>query len=87
MTTSSDFNMLQVEAPHNLLQITDGTPSPEQAVEIANPAVWVRTLVRQQQQAENDLQRRTEVWGDAYDRTDRRTHEIEQAYQTLAGRH
>jgi len=84
MTTSSDFNMLQLETPRDLLQITDGSPRPEQAVEIANPAVWVRTLVRQQQQAESDLQRLTELYGDAYDRTDRRTREIEQAYQTLA---
>jgi len=75
--------MLWLEAPHDLIQITDGTPSEEQAVEIANPAVWVRALVRQQQQAENDLQRLTELYGDAYDRTDRRTREIERAYQTL----
>jgi len=84
MTTPSDFNMLRLEAPLDLLQITDGTPRPEQAVEIANPAVWVRTLVNQQQQAENDLQQLTELCGDAYDRTDQRTREIEQAYQTLA---
>jgi len=84
MTTSSDFNMLQLEAPHDLLQITDGTPRPEQSVEIANPAVWVRTLVHQQQQAESDLHRLPELYGDADDRTDRRMQEIEQAYQTLA---
>jgi len=84
MTTSSDFNMLRLKAPRDLLQITGGTPRPEQAVEIANPAVWVRSLVNQQWQAENDLQRLTELWGDAYDRTDRRMREIEQAYQTLA---
>jgi len=84
MTTSSDFNMLWLEAPRDLLQITDGTPRPEQVVEIANPAVWVRTLVHQQQQAENDLQWLTELCSDAYDRTDRRTREIEQVYQTLA---
>jgi len=76
--------MLRLEAPPDLLQITNGTPNPEQAVEIANPAVWVRTLVNQQRQAENDLRRLTELCGDAYDRTDRRTREIEQAYQTLA---
>ena len=68
--TSSDFNMLRVEAPRDLLQITDGTPGPEQAVELANPAVWVRTLVRQQRQAENDLQQLTELCGNTYDRTD-----------------
>ena len=84
MTTSSDFNMLRLEAPRDLLQITDGPARPEQAVEIANPAVWVRTLVHQQQQAENDLQWLTELRGDTYDTTDRRRREIEQAYQTLA---
>jgi len=70
MTTSSDFNMLRLEAPLDLLQITDGTPRPKQAVEIANPRVWVRTLVHEQQQAKNDLQRLTELCGDTYDRTD-----------------
>ena len=53
-------------------------------MEIANPAVWVRTLVRQQQQAENDLQGLTELCGDTYDRTNQWTREIEQTYQTLA---
>jgi len=84
MTTSSDLNMLRLEAPRDLLQITDGTPRPEQVVEIANPALWVRTLVRQQQQAKSDLQWLTELCGNPYDRTDRRTREIEQVYQTLA---
>ena len=51
MATSSDFNMLRLEAPRDLLQITDGASGPEPAVEIANPAVWVRTPVRQQWQA------------------------------------
>jgi len=82
--TSSAFNMLRLEAPRDLLQITSGTPNSEQAVELANPAEWVRTLVHQQRQAENDLRRLTELCGDAYNRTDRRTQEIEQAYQTLA---
>jgi len=84
MTTYLDFNMLQLEAPHNLLQITNRTPRPEQAVEIGNPTVSVRILVHQQQQAKNDLQLLTELYGDAYDRTDRRMREIVQAYQTLA---
>ena len=84
MTTSSDFNMLRLEAPRDLLQITSGTPSPEQVVELANPAVWVRTLVHQQRQAENDLRRLTELCGDAYNITDQRTQEIERAYHALA---
>ena len=40
--------------------------------------------MHQQRQAESDLQRLTELCSDTYDRTDRRTREIEQAYQTLA---
>jgi len=76
--------MLRLEAPRDLLQITDTASGPEPAVEIANPAVWLRTLVRQQWQAERDLQWLTELCGDAYDKMDRQTREIEQAYQTLA---
>jgi len=70
MTTSSDFNMLRLEAPRDLLQITDGASGPEPVVEIANLAVWVRTLVCQQQQAERDLQWLTELCRDAYEKTD-----------------
>jgi len=44
MSTLSDFNMLWLEAPRDLLQITDGTPAPEQAIELANPVIWVRTM-------------------------------------------
>jgi len=84
MATSSDFNMHHLEAPWDLLQITDGMPTPEQAVEIANPAVWVRTMVRQQQQAESDLRQLTELCGNTIDRTDQRMLCIEQAYHTLA---
>jgi len=35
MSTTSDFNMLRSETPRDLLQITDGTPPPEQAIEVA----------------------------------------------------
>jgi len=44
MTTSSDFNMLCLEAPNDILQITDGTSPEADAVEVTNPAVWIRTL-------------------------------------------
>jgi len=76
--------MLRLGATRNLLQITDRTPGPEQVVELANPAVWVRTLVHQQWQAKNDLQQLTELYVNAYDRTDQRVQQIEQVYQTLA---
>ena len=40
--------MLCLEAPWDLLQITDGTPVPEQVIEVANPTVWAGTIARQQ---------------------------------------
>ena len=46
MTTSFDFNMLCLEASWDLLQMTDGRSTPEQAVEMSNPVVWVQTMVR-----------------------------------------
>jgi len=82
--TSSDYNMLRLEAPRDMLQITDGTVSQENAVELANPATWVRTLVRQQKQAEDDMKELMDLCGQTVDRTDQRIQRIEQAYQTLA---
>jgi len=46
MATSSDFNMLRLEAPCEFLQITDGTAPEEEALELANPATWLRTLAK-----------------------------------------
>ena len=83
MSSTSDFNMLRLEAPRDLLQITDGTPAPDQAIEVANPAIWLRTMVRQQRQAENDLRQLTQLCGNTIDRTDQRMLQIENAYQTL----
>jgi len=84
MSTASDFNMLCLEAPRDLLQITDGTPAPEQAIEVANPAVWIRTMVRQQKQAKNDLRQLIQLCGNTIDRNDQRMQQIEKAYQILA---
>ena len=81
---SSDFNMLRLEAPRDLLQITDGTTTMEQALELSNPVAWVRTMARQQKQAEKDLQQLTELCGNTIDKTDQRMVRIEEAYQTLA---
>ena len=83
MSVSSDFNMLRLEAPRDMLQITEGTRSTEEAVEVANPATWIRTLVRQQRQAEADFQQLTKMCGNAVDHTDSRIQEIERAYQDL----
>jgi len=33
--------MLQLKVPRDVLQITDGTRPQEEAIEIANPAVWL----------------------------------------------
>jgi len=76
--------MLRLEAQRDLLHITDRTPAPEQAAELANPAIWVRTMVGQQRQAENDLRQLSELCGNTIDKNDQRMQWIEQAYQTLA---
>jgi len=83
MSSSSDFNIFRLEVPRDLLQITDGTQAPEQAIEVANPAIWIRTLARQQRQAENNLRQLTQLCGNMIDRTDQRMRQIEEAYQTL----
>jgi len=82
--TSSDFNMLRQEAPRDVFQITDGTTPTEQALELANLTVWLRTLARQQKQADRDLEQLTGLYGDTIDCTDQRIQRIEQAYQTMA---
>ena len=76
--------MLRLEAPRDILQITDGTRPAEGAVEIANPAAWVRALVKQQRQAEDDYQQLTELCGNAVYHTDQRIQRVEQAYQELS---
>jgi len=75
--------MLRLEAPRDLLQITNGTPAPDQAIEVANPAIWLRSMVRLQRQAENDLRQLTQLCGNTIDPTDQRMLQIEEAYQTL----
>jgi len=67
-----------------MLQITDGTVSQENAVELANPATWVRTVVRQQRQAEDNMKEFVDLCGQTVDRTDQRIQRIEQSYQALA---
>jgi len=82
--TSSDFNMLRLEAPRDILQITDGSATEEGTLEVANPAVWLRALARQQKQAEQDLEQLLALCGNTVDKTDQRLVRIESAYQGLA---
>jgi len=82
--STSDFNMLQLEALREFLQITAGTGPVEESLELENPASWVRALVQQQKQAEQDLQRLITACGNTINRSDRRIQKIEESYQTLA---
>ena len=84
MFTTSDFNMLGLEAPQDIRQIADGTEPVDKVVEVENPAGWVRSLVHQQEQAKADLRQLWEVSGSTLDRTNRWIHDIERAYMTLA---
>ena len=45
---STDFNMLRLEAPRDVLQINDGTEQAEETLEVTNPATWLRALAKQQ---------------------------------------
>jgi len=82
--STTDFNMLRLEAPKDVLQITDGTVTNEEALEISNPATWLRALVKQQRQAEADLGQLVRLCGNTVDQTDQRIQQIEQAYQELS---
>jgi len=82
--TSTDFNMLRLEAPRNVLQITDGTEQAEETLEVANPATWLRALAKQQKQAEQDLAQLVHLCGNTVDHADQRIQQIEQAYRDLS---
>jgi len=81
---STDFNMLRLEAPRNVLQITDGTEQAEETLEVANPATWLRALAKQQKQAEQDLAQLVHLCGNTVDHADQRIQQIEQAYRDLS---
>jgi len=80
---STDFNMLRLEAPRDVLQITDGKAPAEETLEISNPVTWLRALVKKQKQAEGDLAQLVRLCGNTVDRTDQRIKKIEQAYHDL----
>jgi len=84
MSTTLDYNMLRLEAPRGLLQITNDEEPREEALEIANPVGWMRAMANHQQQAELDLRQLLDVCGNTMDRTDRRIRRIEAAYNRLS---
>jgi len=81
---STDFNMLRLEAPRNVLQITDGTEQAEETLEVANPATWLRALAKQQKQAEQDRAQLVHLCGNTVDHADQWIQQIEQAYRDLS---
>jgi len=86
MSTTSDYNMLRLEAPRGLLQITNDEEPLEEALEIANPVGWMRAMANHQQQAEQDLRQLMDICGNTLDHTDRCLRRIEAAYNRLAQR-
>jgi len=84
MSTSSEYNILRLEAPRGLLQITNDEETQEETQEIANPVRWMRAMANHQQQAEQDLRQLIDVCGNTLDHTDRRIRWIEAAYNRLA---
>jgi hypothetical protein len=81
--TSSDIDMLRLEAPATRLQITDGQTATGPVVEIARPASWLRALVAQHEQAQIDLRQLYQICGGQFDQTNAQMQLIERAYDTL----
>jgi len=81
---STDFNMLRLEAPRDVLQITDGMEQVEETLKVANPATWLHALAKQQKQAEQDLGQLVHLCGNTIDHADQRIQQIEQAYRDLS---
>jgi hypothetical protein len=79
MSSTTDFNMLRLEAPRDILQITAGTYSTDH-MEIVSPSTWLRYLVRHQTQGERDIKPLFEVYGNFLDQNDQRIVNIEAAY-------
>jgi len=55
MSTTSDFNIFRLEALWDLLQIKNDEEIQTEVMEIANRVDWMRAIVNQQRQAEQDL--------------------------------
>ena len=76
--------MLRLEAPQDLLQIKNDEETQTEVMEIANPVDWMRAIVNQQCQTEQDLRQLMDLWGNTVDRTDHRIQRIEKAYYELS---
>jgi len=76
--------MLCLEAPRDLLQITNDEETTEEVLEITNPVGWMWAMANHQQQADQDLHQLMDLCGNTMDRTDRRIRRIEAAYNRLA---
>jgi len=84
MSTSSDYNMLRLEAPRGLLQITNDEEPQEETLEIANPVGWMQAMANHQLQAKQNLRQLIDFCDNTLDHTDRRIRRIEAAYNRLA---
>jgi len=72
MLSLSDYNMLLLEAPQDLLQITNDEETMEETLEITNPVGSMRAMANHQQQVEQDLHQLLDLCGNTVDRMDRR---------------
>jgi len=75
--------MLRLQAPWDLLQITNDEEATEETLEITNPVRWMRSIANHQHQAEQDLRQLLDLCSNTMDRTDRRIQRIEAAYNQL----
>jgi len=70
MSAHSDFNMLHLEVPRKLLQISIDDESCPDSLEVTNPADWMWAIANHQYQAKQDLHKLIEVNCNTVDWTD-----------------
>jgi len=81
--TESNVDMLRLEYPRTALEVYNDTETDQPTIDLPNPTAWVRLLVTQHQQVQWDLEQLHGMYGDAYDRPDRRIVAIEWNYHLL----
>jgi len=82
-TLSSNVNMLCLEYPRDVDTILNDTEGTTWMVDITDSPSWLRQMVHQHQQAQNDLQQLFLACGSRFDQDDHQIYRIKWNYQVL----
>jgi hypothetical protein len=82
-TPSSNVDMLRLEYPRSLDDVTHDRMIENDTVEIKNPADWARMMINYHHQAQRDLRTLYEACGKQFTRDDYRLRQIEHNYEAL----